>query len=67
METELLTHDAIGRRGDEDWTFCKPEPIAGNMAGGTHHAFRGEGNGYCIFNDLAVAQLALRWGRHSPY
>ena len=28
--------------------------IAGNMAGGTHHAFRGEGAGYCIFNDLAV-------------
>ena len=26
--------------------------IAGNMAGGTHHAFRGEGAGYCIFNDL---------------
>ena len=25
--------------------------IAGNMAGGTHHAFRGEGAGYCIFND----------------
>ena len=34
--------------------------IAGNMAGGTHHAFRGEGAGYCIFNDLAVcAQVAL--------
>ena len=39
-------------------------PIAGNMAGGTHHAFRGEGSGYCIFNDLAVvAQLALRRGQ----
>ncbi|MBT3637118.1 MAG: histone deacetylase [Opitutae bacterium] len=35
-------------------------PIAGNMAGGTHHAFRGEGSGYCIFNDLAVcAESAL--------
>ena len=34
--------------------------IAGNMAGGTHHAFRGEGAGYCIFNDLAVsAEVAL--------
>lgn len=34
--------------------------ISGNMAGGTHHAFRGEGAGYCIFNDLAVcAKLAL--------
>lgn len=29
-----------------------------NLAGGTHHAFAGEGAGYCIFNDLAVA---IRW------
>jgi acetoin utilization deacetylase AcuC-like enzyme len=34
--------------------------MAGNMAGGTHHAFREEGAGYCIFNDLAIcAQQAL--------
>ena len=34
--------------------------MAGNMAGGTHHAFREEGAGYCIFNDLAIcAQHAL--------
>lgn len=32
----------------------------GNLAGGTHHAFRGEGSGFCVFNDLAVAILALR-------
>jgi len=36
------------------------ETLAGNMAGGTHHAFRGEGAGYCIFNDLAIcAEKAL--------
>ena len=41
-------------------------PLAGNMAGGTHHAFRGEGAGYCIFNDLAVcAEIALGRGRAS--
>ena len=34
--------------------------IAGNMAGGTHHAFREVGSGYCIFNDLAIcAEQAL--------
>ncbi len=39
-------------------------PIAGNMAGGTHHAFRREGAGYCIFNDLAVcAEVALQRGQ----
>ncbi len=36
------------------------KPIAGNMAGGTHHSFRAEGAGYCIFNDLAIcAEVAL--------
>ena len=38
--------------------------IAGNMAGGTHHAHYDFGSGYCIFNDLAVcALLALQ--RHN--
>ena len=32
--------------------------IAGNMAGGTHHAYRDCGSGYCIFNDLAICALA---------
>jgi acetoin utilization deacetylase AcuC-like enzyme len=32
----------------------------GNLAGGTHHAFRAEGSGFCVFNDLAVAILTLR-------
>lgn len=37
--------------------------IAGNLGGGTHHAHRGDGAGYCVFNDLAViARRALRTG-----
>lgn len=35
------------------------EGIAGNLAGGTHHAFADRGEGYCVFNDIAVASLAL--------
>ncbi len=31
-----------------------------NLAGGTHHAFRDHGEGYCVFNDSAVAALALQ-------
>ena len=27
----------------------------GTLAGGTHHAYRDEGSGFCVFNDLAVA------------
>jgi len=34
--------------------------FGGNLAGGTHHASRGEGSGFCVFNDLAVTILALR-------
>jgi acetoin utilization deacetylase AcuC-like enzyme len=36
----------------------------GNLAGGTHHAFRGEGSGFCVFNDIAVAIQWLRSTRH---
>lgn len=38
--------------------------VAGNLAGGTHHAHRDFGSGYCAFNDLAVAAVRLlRAGR----
>jgi acetoin utilization deacetylase AcuC-like enzyme len=33
--------------------------LAGNAAGGTHHAFPGYGSGFCIFNDLAIATKVL--------
>ena len=26
-----------------------------NLAGGTHHAFADRGEGFCVFNDVAVA------------
>ena len=41
-----------------------PMRVAGNLAGGTHHAFRDRGEGFCIFNDIAVcAHFAL----HNSY
>ncbi len=33
--------------------------ISGSLAGGTHHAYRDFGSGYCVFNDLAVAARRL--------
>jgi len=33
--------------------------IAGNLAGGTHHAMADHGEGYCVFNDVAVAVNVL--------
>lgn len=34
--------------------------IAVNLAGGTHHAYRDHGEGYCIFNDAAVAARVMQ-------
>jgi acetoin utilization deacetylase AcuC-like enzyme len=34
--------------------------FGGTLAGGTHHAFRHEGSGFCVFNDVAIAIYALR-------
>jgi len=36
------------------------EGVGVNLAGGTHHAFRDRGEGYCVFNDSAIAALTLQ-------
>jgi acetoin utilization deacetylase AcuC-like enzyme len=36
------------------------EGTAANFAGGTHHAFRDRGEGFCVFNDSAVAARVLQ-------
>ncbi len=33
--------------------------LSGQLAGGTHHAHRDFGSGFCVFNDLSVAALEL--------
>ncbi|MDO4223370.1 MAG: histone deacetylase [Acinetobacter sp.] len=39
--------------------YALHDGVALNTSGGTHHAFRGHGEGFCIFNDLAVASHLL--------
>ncbi len=34
--------------------------LAVNLAGGTHHAYADHGEGFCVFNDVAVAVRALQ-------
>lgn len=43
--------------------FSEPK-VAFNLAGGTHHAHRNFGSGYCCFNDAAVAccWMQTHWG-----
>jgi acetoin utilization deacetylase AcuC-like enzyme len=37
--------------------------IAMNLAGGTHHAFPSHGEGFCVFNDVAIAVRTLQRDR----
>lgn len=33
--------------------------VSGNLSGGTHHSFADRGEGFCVFNDFAVAGIKL--------
>lgn len=39
------------------------EGVAANLAGGTHHSFADRGEGYCVFNDVAVGARVLQRDR----
>lgn len=51
QRTELITGATWGAMHD---ALALPGGVAANQAGGTHHAFPDHGEGFCIFNDLAV-------------
>ena len=34
--------------------------MAGNLAGGTHHAYADKGGGFCVFNDIAVTARLMQ-------
>ncbi len=36
------------------------EGVSVNLAGGTHHAYRDKGSGFCVFNDAAVAARVMQ-------
>ena len=43
----------------------KPQGIAANLAGGTHHSYADKGGGFCVFNDFAVTARLMQseWAR----
>ncbi len=43
----------------------RPEGVAANLAGGTHHSYADKGGGFCVFNDFAVAARLMQaeWAR----
>lgn len=44
--------------------IAKVTGIAMNVAGGTHHAFKDRGEGFCLLNDFAVAANAILHDQH---
>ena len=42
------------------------DSISANLAGGTHHAYPDHGEGFCVFNDSAVAARAMQAEGRSP-
>ena len=41
------------------------EGVSANLAGGTHHSFADRGEGFCVFNDVAVAARVLQRDQHA--
>ncbi len=39
---------------------AQAQGVAGNLAGGTHHAYADRGGGFCVFNDAAVAARLMQ-------
>lgn len=39
--------------------FAKEYGVSMNIAGGTHHSFADRGEGFCVFNDIAIASNCL--------
>jgi len=53
---ELTERELIIAQGTIDCChFAMEHGVALNVAGGTHHAFAGRGEGFCLLNDMAVA------------
>lgn len=49
----------IARGTYEGAKYALKYGIAMNIAGGTHHAYAAKGEGFCIFNDMAIASNML--------
>jgi acetoin utilization deacetylase AcuC-like enzyme len=51
--------DAAGTLAAANYALAT-KTMAWNLGGGTHHAMRGQGLGFCVTNDLAIACHAIR-------
>jgi acetoin utilization deacetylase AcuC-like enzyme len=57
---QLTERELIITQGTIDCCqYAMEHGVALNVAGGTHHAFRDRGEGFCLLNDMAVASSYL--------
>ena len=60
LSPKLLTRGRIIAQGTLDCArHARRDGVALNIAGGTHHSFADRGEGFCVFNDIAVAANVL--------
>ena len=55
LSREIVNREYIITQGTLDCVdFAIKYGASANIAGGTHHAFRDRGEGFCLFNDVAI-------------
>ena len=60
MRPELVARGRVIAQGTLDCArYAFGDGVALNVAGGTHHAFADHGEGFCVFNDIAIAANEL--------
>ncbi|MFN4235454.1 MAG: histone deacetylase [Bacteroidia bacterium] len=60
LSAELVHREQVIMQGTIDAALYALEyGVALNIAGGTHHAFRDRGEGFCLLNDIAIAAKYL--------
>ncbi len=60
VRPELIARGRIIAQGTLDCArYAFRDGVALNVAGGTHHSFADRGEGFCIFNDIAIAANEL--------
>lgn len=60
MRPELVWRGRHIAQGTIDCArFARQDGVSLNIAGGTHHAFADRGEGFCVFNDMAIASNYL--------
>jgi len=60
LRDDLIVRGRHIARGTYDCAkYAMLEGVALNTAGGTHHAFADRGEGFCVFNDIAIASQIL--------